>query len=258
MVNLDEFNERYKQIQNYCEHHSLGNGANGGELDDILEGAVEDFQDRIGMVKIGKLIFKFMVEYFDPRDSPNDYEWLLYYNKKNLSKLIKRASHEESNSRIFGYQPAKIATEEEVRDNYNWTLKRFVEDYKNFKNKQVPIYDTYTSFTSEPNKINFEYFLSKKVCKRILVSRATNKNIFLDDPLGMKEYEVLDVVTQESYIEIISFEDWLIKYPKYSKGFMEYLGKHPRNVELYSRLLDDLDEEEQEIKNIMNKIIESL
>lgn len=65
-----------------------------------------------------------MVEYFDPRD----YKWLLYYNKESLSKLIKSASHEESYSDIFGYEPAKIATEDEIRANYNSTLKRFANE----------------------------------------------------------------------------------------------------------------------------------
>lgn len=258
MVNSDELKERYNKILNYCEHHSLGNGSNNRELNDIIEGAVEDLQNRIGTVEVGKLIFKFMVKCYDPRDYPIKYEGLLYSNKKNLSKLIKRASHEESNDDIFGYEPAKIATEDEIRNNYKVTLKHFVENYEEFKNQQIPLFDIYTSFTSEPNMIDFGYFLSKDVCQRVLVSRATNKNIFVNDPLGMEEYEVMDVVTKDSFIEILSFDEWLIKYPEYSKGFAKYLEKNSRNVVIPIPLSSELTEEELEIKNIMNSIIEGL
>lgn len=250
MENPDELKERYNKILNYCQYHRLGGGINSGELNAYIEGAVEDLQTLIGKENAGKLIFKFMVEYFDPRDYPSDYKWLLYYNKENLTKLIK--------DDIFGYEPAKIATEDEIRDNYNSTLNRFVNDYKNFKNQKEPLFDIYTSFTSEPNKIDFDYFLGKGVCKRVLVSRATNQNIFINTLLGMQEYEVIDVVTKGSYIEILSFEDWLIEYPEYSKGFGEYLKNHPRNIVLPTPSLSELTEEELEIKNIMNSIIERL
>ncbi|MBK5077669.1 hypothetical protein IL308_13080 [Lactococcus lactis] len=258
MENSDELKERYNKILNYCQYHRLGGGINSGELNGYIEGAVEDLQTLIGKENAGKLIFKFMVEYFDPRDYPRDYKWLLYYNKDNLSKLIKSASHEESDDDIFGYEPAKIATEDEIRDNYNSTLNRFVNDYKNFKNQKEPLFDIYTSFTSEPNKIDFDYFLGKGVCKRVLVSRATDQNIFINNLLGMQEYEVIDVVTQGSFIEILLFEDWLIKYPEYSKGFEEYLKNHSRNIVLPTPSLSELTEEELEIRSIMDRIIEGI
>ncbi|MGV9036708.1 hypothetical protein ACN9TC_13795 [Lactococcus lactis] len=258
MENSNELKERYNKILNYCEYHRLGGGINSGELNGYIEGAVEDLQTLIGKENAGKLIFKFMVEYFDPRDYPRDYKWLLYYNKDNLSKLIKSASHEESDDDIFGYEPAKIATEDEIRDNYNSTLNRFVNDYKNFKNQKEPLFDIYTSFTSEPNKIDFDYFLGKGVCKRVLVSRATDQNIFINNLLGMQEYEVIDVVTQGSFIEILLFEDWLIKYPEYSKGFEEYLKNHSRNIVLPTPSLSELTEEELEIRSIMDRIIEGI
>lgn len=258
MIESDELKERYNKILNYCQYHRLGGGNNIGELNGYIEGAVEDLQNLIGKEIVGKLIFKFMVEYFDPRDYPRDYKWLLYYNKENFSKLIKSASHEESYSDIFGYEPAKIATEDEIRDNYNSTLKRFVNDYKNFKNQKEPLFDIYTSFTSEPNKIDFDYFLGKGVCKRVLVSRATNQNIFINNLLGMQEYEVIDVVTKGSFIEILSFDEWIKKYPEYSKGFRGYFENYSRKAVIPIPLSCELTEEELQIKNIMNSIVERL
>ncbi|MFG5501905.1 hypothetical protein ACFJYO_16055, partial [Enterococcus faecalis] len=81
----------------------------------------------------------------------------------------------------FGYTPAHVATENEVKAAYENDFKRFKIDYNNYINRFTPIYDTYTSFTYDPNSINATYFYTKGACSRVLIVKASEKNIAPDN-----------------------------------------------------------------------------
>lgn len=74
----------------------------------------------------------------------------------------------------------------------------------------------------------------------------------------MQEYEVIDVVAKDSFVEILPFDEWIIKYPEYSKEFRGYFENHSINAVISIPLSCGLTIEELEIKNIMNNIIERL
>ncbi|RZI47851.1 hypothetical protein [Lactococcus kimchii] len=256
MLTEKELEEKIGNLIHYVGNRELGGDDSSEELTSIISGAKKELQVRLGMIEPGSILCKFIKNPpRNPKEKPTDYRGLLYYHEKNLQKLIEEHSEPEYED-IFGrMKPAKIATKEDIISNYNDTLKRFSEVYNNYKDGKQIKYGNFSSFTCEPTKIDVNSFKSHHVCERVIVMRASANNIYPHNALGQLEYEVFDIVLEENIIECITFDEWMIKYPKYSLAFKEY-EESITQVKIIKSTSDKkvYNDEELEIINIMDKI----
>lgn len=252
MLSKEEIDQRLLDLENY-QKKILGSAGDRGRLNEIILGAEHEIQERLGKLESGSLLYKFMSDVKNPKDYPSDYRGLLYYDKNNLDELIRLYSN-EADTDIFGrIVPEFIASESFIKENYyDPALYMFKKNYSDYVNRWNPDKEIFSSFTVCPNQLRIEYFISKKVCYRILVIEASDQNIRANN--FRHEYEVFDKISEENIVEFISFEDWMTKYPDESEKFRTHLSqKNPQPTKI-SRALT---EEGRKIQKIMDQIIES-
>lgn len=236
MLSKEEIDQRLLDLEIY-QKKILGSAGDRGRLNEIILGAEHEIQERLGKLETGSLLYKFMSDVKNPKDYPSDYRGLLSFDKDSLKNTLDELLrlHSEEEQQIF--EP---------------TIYRFKKNYSDYVNRWNPDKEIFSSFTVCPNRLRIEYFISKNVCYRILVTEASDQNIRANN--FKHEYEVFDKISEENIVEFISFEDWMTKYPDESEKFRTHISqKNPQPTKI-SRALT---EEGRKIQKIMDQIIES-
>lgn len=171
-------------------------------------------------------------------DLIDDYKNLDLIIKNNYNEYLKNLKSLNPDRLIFKfmncYNPMEYWEDftpddpsEECKVIRNWNL------YNNII--QINIF---SSFTDDVNGINFTYFNSKNLFKKILVCKTTQSSRILN--LNKTESEIIHCISKDSIVGIYTLEEFIKHFPKQTSKLNEFYKNRNLNSK-YSNFDSDCD-----------------